>query len=157
MQVLTRLLVEQFHEVFSGINDFFFLFRSNSPHFVEDFFIVFGTPHVRDFTSIQDVVEILQKAFLDDLSIGEDESNWFVFTSSFEKILQIVFPLRVFIVLGNLNCKYFEVSDTRGQSCQALPSGTAHTDQKSVSSVLPQNTADLAEVQNSVFKEDKVH
>ena len=58
MQILSGLLVEKFHEIFSSVDDLFFFFRGDRSHFVKNLFIIFRSPHVGNFTSVQNIVEI---------------------------------------------------------------------------------------------------
>lgn len=114
VQVLSGLLVEQFHQVLTSVDDLLLLLGGKYSHLAQNLFVILRTPHVGHLSSIEDIVEILQETLLDNLSVREHESNWFVLASCLQQCLQVVFPLRVLVDLSNLDGKDLEVSDAGG-------------------------------------------
>jgi hypothetical protein len=120
--------------------------------------VIFLKEHSRNFTSVQQVVDILQELLLDDLSVGEQEDDRLILDTCLQQgrfhILAKVFDS---VVARNLNREDGHVVH---HVCSEFGEGSAartrDTDKKAVATRLTENTADATDVVSCVFEEDEV-
>ncbi len=75
------------------------------PHFAADVVLFIDCKHVRDFPSVEEVTNVLQKVLLLNLCVSKEEDGRIAFCSFAENLLQILSPLNGSVPLAKLNLK----------------------------------------------------
>ncbi len=72
--------------------------------FLIDLIFIFSLHEVRDFTSIENVVNVLKERLSENLRVSHCECNFFAFDSRFEhKLLDEFIEVFIFVILLDLN------------------------------------------------------
>jgi len=156
MEVFSDEGDEEFDELVSGVD--FSSFFGEDFDIADDFLVVFRRHEVGDFACVEDVVDIFEEGFFDDLDIGEEEDDRGAFgTGLLEERLEVVLPLGFFVGFGDFDGEAFVAADEGGEASKAASAGAAHADEESVASGVTENTANSGEMGDGVKEEDEVH
>ena len=72
--------------------------------FLIDLIFIFSLHEVRDFTSIENVIDILKERLSENLRVSHGECNFFAFDSGFEhKLLDEFIEVFIFVIFLDLN------------------------------------------------------
>jgi len=94
---------------------------------------VFSPIEACNLTGVEDVIDVLEHLFIDNLGVDEDKSGGFVFnTGLHEHGLDVVAPITHRVTFDHLNLKLPVVRDVSRKSCKTLSARAAHTEQQTI-------------------------
>jgi hypothetical protein len=127
-------------------------------HFLQNLRLFVGRVQIRNVSSVQDGVHILDEHLVCDLRITENENDRFSFSASFQKqFFQIFAPLVDPVRSGDLDLVGVLFGYGRREACRAVPPGPAHSHQQQVPIGLRQHSQHPRHVLDSEFEHDQVH
>lgn len=102
---------------------------------------LFWKEEVRNSANVQDIVDVLKKLFVFDLSVTEEKRYVFVFDTYFcEYFLHVLSELNHTIVFGNFQTHGIVICDEGCKLSEGFPSTSSQTDQQGTASGLSDNS-----------------
>ena len=118
-----------------------YLFYCFFSYGLTNLYSLFRKEKVGDRANVQDIVDVLEKLFIFDLSVTEEKRYEFVFNAYLCEYFLHVFPeLNHAIVFGNLQAHGIVICDERCKLSKGFPSTSSQTDQQSTASRLSYNS-----------------
>lgn len=77
MQVVTSVLHEKLHYVFTSVCVYFRIILFHVSYVIHYFFKVFRTHQIRHFTCVENVIEVFKETFFNNLCVTEKEHYTF--------------------------------------------------------------------------------
>lgn len=124
-------------------------------HVLNDLLDVLTRVEIGDLTVVENVVDILNECFIDDLCVWEQEDmRLTVDTSCAEQSIDHIFtPLFHTVALGHLEAYHLLTSNKSGKLRQTLTSRATHTDEKCITKLSGDDAMNLDDMFNGVGEE----
>ena len=102
---------------------------------------------VRNFSAVQQCIDILEKTLFLDLRVGDEEGDFFILTSCYsQKFLQVFSPIGPPIAFRNLRLVDIYSGHERREPSHRLPSTASNSDEQRVATRNAQHSTNFRQV-----------